>query len=181
MCETIEVISASVKWWKMLLYSRWNVGTMIASCKSVFRPHCRNSYRRPIATCVVACSVGLSVGLSRPYEYWKTAEPIEVLFGMWTRVGPRKHVLDEGPDPHTRTGNFVGEKGPAWYTQSDSAGGSTGTVRMTIGVYYMGCTLAQSDEYDWTVRVRRRCGLFVKWLRRPLVIIIIIIILILNK
>jgi len=26
----------------------------------------------------------------------KTAEPIEMLFGMWTRVGPRKHVLDVG-------------------------------------------------------------------------------------
>jgi len=23
----------------------------------------------------------------------KTAEPIEVLFGIWTHVGPRKHVL----------------------------------------------------------------------------------------
>jgi len=28
----------------------------------------------------------------------KTAEPIKMLFGL-TRVGPRKHVLDEGPDP----------------------------------------------------------------------------------
>jgi len=26
----------------------------------------------------------------------------------------------------------------------------------------MGCTLAQPGEYDWTVHVRRRCGLFVK-------------------
>jgi len=26
----------------------------------------------------------------------KTAEPIEMLFGMWTWVGPRKHVLDGG-------------------------------------------------------------------------------------
>jgi len=24
----------------------------------------------------------------------KMAEPIEVQFGMWTRMGPRKHVLD---------------------------------------------------------------------------------------
>jgi len=24
----------------------------------------------------------------------KMAEPIEMLFGVWTRVGPRKHVLD---------------------------------------------------------------------------------------
>jgi len=26
----------------------------------------------------------------------KTAEPIEVPFGLWSRVGPRKHVLDWG-------------------------------------------------------------------------------------
>jgi len=27
----------------------------------------------------------------------KTAEPIEMLFGIWTRVGPMKHVLDGCP------------------------------------------------------------------------------------
>jgi len=26
----------------------------------------------------------------------KTAEPIEMPFGIWTRVGPEKHVLREG-------------------------------------------------------------------------------------
>jgi len=30
------------------------------------------------------------------------AEPIEMPFGMWTRVGPEKHVLDKDPDPGTR-------------------------------------------------------------------------------
>jgi len=30
-----------------------------------------------------------------------------------------------------------------------------------------GCILAQPGEYDWTVRVRRRCGLFVKSLVCP--------------
>jgi len=25
----------------------------------------------------------------------KTAEPIEMLFGLWAQVGPRNHVLDE--------------------------------------------------------------------------------------
>jgi len=31
----------------------------------------------------------------------KTAEPIEMMVGLWTRVGQRKHyyVLDGGPDP----------------------------------------------------------------------------------
>jgi len=26
------------------------------------------------------------------------AEPIEMPFALWTRMGPRKHVLDGGPD-----------------------------------------------------------------------------------
>jgi len=29
----------------------------------------------------------------------KTAEPIEVLCGLWTWVGPTRHLLDGGPDP----------------------------------------------------------------------------------
>jgi len=30
--------------------------------------------------------------------YPKTSEPIEMLFAMWTRVGPRNHVLGDGLD-----------------------------------------------------------------------------------
>jgi len=52
----------------------------------------------------------------------KTAEPIEMPFGLWTWVGRRKHV------------------------------------------WCMWCTLVPRGEYDWTVHVRRRCGLFVKLL-----------------
>ena len=51
---------------------------------------------RPIVTERVAWSVGLSVTLVSPA---KTAEPIEMPFGLRTPVGPRNHVLDEGPDP----------------------------------------------------------------------------------
>jgi len=40
----------------------------------------------------------------------KTAEPIEMPFGLWTRIGPRNHALDRGSDPHIERGNF-GEKG----------------------------------------------------------------------
>ena len=36
----------------------------------------------------------------------KTAEPIEMPFGLITRVGPRYHVLEEGPDPPRGRGNF---------------------------------------------------------------------------
>ena len=39
----------------------------------------------------------------------KTAEPIEVPFGFWTRVGPRKHVLDGPQIPHVK-GQLLGEK-----------------------------------------------------------------------
>ena len=69
----------------------------------------------------------------------KVTEPIVMPFGMLTRVGLRNHVLDKRPDPHTRSSNFEGEKGPTQdmpdgqYTQSDSAGGSTSTVRMPTG------------------------------------------------
>ena len=62
-----------------------------------FRPH--RSYvdaaycNRPSS--VVCPSVGLSVTIVNSA---KTAEPIEMSFGVWTRVGPRKHVLDGGAD-----------------------------------------------------------------------------------
>ena len=51
---------------------------------------------RSIVTDRVAWSVGLSVTLVSPA---KTAEPIEMPFGLRTRVGPRNHLLDCGPDP----------------------------------------------------------------------------------
>jgi len=37
----------------------------------------------------------------------KMAEPIEMLFGLWTWVSPRNHVLDCGPDRHGE-GQFLG-------------------------------------------------------------------------
>jgi len=40
----------------------------------------------------------------------KTAEPIEMPFGLWTRVGPRSHVSDGGADLHTRKGAILREK-----------------------------------------------------------------------
>ena len=51
------------------------------------------SYNRDRA---VAWSVGLSVTLVGPA---KTAEPIEMPFGLRTRMGPGNHVLDGGSDP----------------------------------------------------------------------------------
>ena len=53
---------------------------------------------RPIVTDRVAWSVGLSVCLSVTLvSPAKTAEPIEMPFGLWARMGSRNHVLDGGP------------------------------------------------------------------------------------
>ena len=40
----------------------------------------------------------------------KTAEPIEMPFGLWTWMGPRNRVLHGGPDPPWE-GTILGEKG----------------------------------------------------------------------
>jgi len=50
---------------------------------------------QPIVTDRVAWFVGLFVGLSvTVVNFAKPAEPIEMPFGLWTRMGPRNHVLD---------------------------------------------------------------------------------------
>jgi len=49
--------------------------------------------------------VGLTVTLVFPA---KTAEPIEMPFGLRTRVGPGNYVLDGGPDLPIARGNFEG-------------------------------------------------------------------------
>ena len=46
---------------------------------------------RPGSTEPVAWSVGRSITLTGPA---KTAEPIDVPFGIWTPEGPGKHVVD---------------------------------------------------------------------------------------
>jgi len=51
---------------------------------------------QPIVTDRVAWSVGLSVTLVSPA---KTAELIEMLFGLRTWVDPRSHVVDGGQHP----------------------------------------------------------------------------------
>jgi len=68
---------------------------------------------QPIATDGAAWSVGSSVRLAISMSLMtmgpaKLAEPIEMPFGMWTRVGPRIYVLDGAPDPPTGRGTFEG-------------------------------------------------------------------------
>jgi len=53
----------------------------------------------------------------------KTAEPIEMAFGMWTWVDQRNHVLDEGPDHRMQRVNSDGKKvicmGNGWLKEQD--------------------------------------------------------------
>jgi len=51
----------------------------------------------PVTTDGVAWSVSLLVCLSLiVVSAAKTAKPVEMPFGIWTWMGPRKHVLDGG-------------------------------------------------------------------------------------
>jgi len=52
---------------------------------------------------VVCPSVCRSVTVVSPAQ---TAEPIEMLFGLRTRVGPGNHVLNDGSDRRVRRVNF---------------------------------------------------------------------------
>ena len=66
----------------------------------IFRPHRSNTYtvRIDAAYCYRPSSVVCrSVTLVSPA---KTAEPVEMPFGLRARVDPGNHVLDGGPDPH---------------------------------------------------------------------------------
>jgi len=79
---------------------------------SIVRPHHSVTYidaaycYRP--TSVVCRSVCQSVTLVSPA---KTAAPLEMPFGLRTRLGPRNHVLGQGPDPLMGRGNFDEGKG----------------------------------------------------------------------
>ena len=62
----------------------------------------------PIITDKVVWSICcLSVTIMSPA---KTTEPIAMLFGLQTVVGPMNHVLDGGPDNPMRSSNFEEQK-----------------------------------------------------------------------
>jgi len=42
----------------------------------------------------------------------KTADKIKMMFGLWTRLGPRNPCIGWGPDPHMRKDNFEGKGWP---------------------------------------------------------------------
>jgi len=64
--------------------------------------------------CLSVC-LCLSVTIVSPA---KAAEPVKMLFVLWTRVGPRNHVLDGGPDPPCK-GAIVRGKGRPIVKQRD--------------------------------------------------------------
>jgi len=62
------------------------------------------------SVCLSICLFdGLSVTLVSPA---KMAAPIEMPFGLRTRVGPRNHVLDGGPDPPCEVAILRGKGAP---------------------------------------------------------------------
>jgi len=63
---------------------------------------------RSIVTDRVAWSVGLSVSVTLVTPT-KTAEAIDMLFGLRTPVVPGNHVLDRGPDPPWEGAIFRGK------------------------------------------------------------------------
>jgi len=65
------------------------------------------AYMRPIVTDRVLWSVDRSVTV---LSSAKMAEPNEMLFGLWARIGSRNHLLDRGPYPHGKE-QFLGGKG----------------------------------------------------------------------
>jgi len=103
-------------------------------------------------------------------ETCKTAEPIEMPFALRTRVGLGNHVLDGGPDPRMGTRSYYGK----WHAVQNRLNRSIcrlgyrlrGPEEEQFQSYSPGCAnvlswegiLAQPGEYDWTVRLERRCG-----------------------
>jgi len=59
-------------------------------------------YRPSRVVCLSVCHTS---------ELCKAVEPIEMPFGLRTRVGPENHVLDGGPDPYGK-GQFWGKGRP---------------------------------------------------------------------
>ena len=112
-------------------------------------------YGRSSMVCLSVCISVATVNAA------KAAEPIVMPFGMFTRMGPRNHVLDGSPDTNTRRANFEGENGlvqdkDVRYTQRDSAGARTRTVRcgMPIGLLLTGMHIGAA----WRIRLNRPCA-----------------------
>jgi len=95
---------------------------------------------RSVVTDRVVSSVGLSVTLVSPA---KTAELIEMLFGLRTGVGPRNDVLDGGPDPPWEGAILRGE----WASNCKVKGDSESPVqkRLNRSRCHLGCGLESAQ------------------------------------
>ena len=78
------------------------------SASIIIRPHRSTTYV-DVDYCCRPSSV-VCVSVCHTSEPCKTAEPIEMPFGLRTLVGPVNHVLDRGPDPPLE-GAFLRERG----------------------------------------------------------------------
>ena len=97
---------------------------------------------QPIVTNRVAWSVGLSVTLVSPA---KTAEPIEMPFGLMTQVGPGNQVLDGGPNPPMGRGNFEGGKERPIVKHRDTLRSSV-QKQLNQSRCHLGCGLGWAQE-----------------------------------
>jgi len=94
----------------------------------------------------------------------KSAEPIEMPFGSWARVGSRNHVLDGAPD---RRGNFRANDMPGHARRHSvvSCAKMAEPIEKPCGLWtrigprkeVLHGVLAPSGEYDRAVRVRPFC------------------------
>ena len=82
------ILLADVDIFAALLYIAWDVAYFYTLCSVVFR---------------LARLLDWTVGPA------KSAEPIRVMFGMWTLVGSGNHVLDGDSHPPQWMGQFWGD------------------------------------------------------------------------
>jgi len=118
---------------------------------------------KPIVTDGAALSVCRSVYVSVTIvSPAKTAEAIEILFALWTRAGPRNHVLDGGPDPPVRRAILKG-KGAAHCKVQGPSAVSCAKTAVQKRLDRTGCRLGYGHEWakeacvNATCRIRLNC------------------------
>jgi len=128
----------------------------------LFRPHCSTTcidaaycYRPSRAVCLSVTVVTSA----------KTAELIEMPFGLWTPVGPRNHVLDGVQITLCKGAIFWGKDMPAKLSPLTAADvlvrclRCSGIIACGGWVHLSPWGVMGAGEYDSTVRVRWWCGL----------------------
>jgi len=137
---------------------------VLQCCYEIIRPNRRTvyvdaayCYRPSSVICLSVCLVCLSVTV---VSSAKMAEPIEMPNGTLSRVDPRKHLLDGGPDPRDKGKFWEGRTCPnmpddtlPWAVHKRlnqsrcHVGRELGWAERSM--YYMWDTMAPSGEYEW--------------------------------